>query len=147
MKGSAFSISELSADRPELCATRLAEFAEEVDRSAIRHLPKLKEGLVRYQIRIDDPSCDRLSTFDDLRRGQDAHPADLYVKLDQCRYVRLVVLERVDIAFRSRLDEFLVEFLSAVLVLASHCAFACACWLNHDARTGVSPPMVARASA
>jgi hypothetical protein len=109
----AFSLSELSAKRHELCATRLAEFAEKVDRSVIRHLPKLKEGLVWYQIRIDDPSCDRLSTFDDLWRGQDAHPADLYVKLDQCRYVRLVVLERVDIAFRSRFDEFLVEFLAA----------------------------------
>jgi hypothetical protein len=50
--------------------------------------------------------------------GEDAHPADLYVKLDQGRYVRLIVLERVDIAFRSRLDEFLVEFLSAKLVPA-----------------------------
>jgi hypothetical protein len=89
----------LSAERLELCATRLAEFAEKIDRTVIRHLPKLEEGLVRYQIRIDDPSCDQLGTFDDLWRGQDAHPADLYVKLDQCRYVRLVVLECVDIAF------------------------------------------------
>jgi hypothetical protein len=100
MKGPRFSLSELS-----------------VDRSLIRHLPKLKEGLVRYQICIDDPSCGQLSTFDDLWRGQDSHPADLYVKLDHCRYVRLVVLERVDVAFRSRLEEFLLEFLSAQLVL------------------------------
>ncbi|MEH2561785.1 hypothetical protein [Bradyrhizobium sp. AZCC 2289] len=90
---------------------------EKVDRSAIRHLPKPEEGLVRYQIRIDDPSRDRLSTFNDLWRGEDSHPADLCVNLDQGRYVRLIVLERADIAFRSRLDEFLVEFLSAKLVL------------------------------
>src|SRR5260370_13355976 len=111
MKGRAFSLSEFSAKRLELCTTRLAKFAEKVDRSVIRHLPKFKEGLVRYQIRIDDPSCDRLSTFDDLWRGQDAHPADLYVKLDHCRYVRLFVLERVDIAFLTRPDEFLLQFL------------------------------------
>ena len=147
MKGRAPSLSELSAERLELCATRLAEFAEKVDRSVIRHFPKLKEGLVRYQIRIDDPSSGQLSTFDDLWRGQDSHPADLYVKLDHCRYVRLVVLERVDVAFRSRLDEFLVEFCRRSLSCASHCAFACACWLTHDARTDVSPPMVAPASA
>jgi hypothetical protein len=62
----------LSAKGLELCATRLAEFAQEIDRSLIRHLPKLKEDLVRYQIRIDDPSCGQLSTFDDLWRGQDS---------------------------------------------------------------------------
>ncbi len=53
-----FSLLDLSAERLELCATRLAKFAEKVDRSVIRHLSKLKEGLVRHQIRIDDPSCD-----------------------------------------------------------------------------------------
>ncbi len=83
MKGRAFSLSELSAERLELCAARLAASAEKVDRSVIRHLPQLKEGLVRCQIRIDDPSCDQVGTFDDLWRRQDAHPADLYVKLDQ----------------------------------------------------------------
>jgi hypothetical protein len=58
MKSRTVSLSEISAKRRELCATRLAEFAEKVYRFAIRHLPKLKEGLVRYQIRIDDPSRD-----------------------------------------------------------------------------------------
>ncbi|HEY3032136.1 MAG TPA: hypothetical protein VGJ68_18445 [Bradyrhizobium sp.] len=85
IKGRAFSLSELSAERLELCAARFVESAEKADRSVIRHLSKLKEGLVRCQIRIVDPSRDQLSTFDDLGRGQDAHPADLYVKLDQCR--------------------------------------------------------------
>src|SRR6266436_6901048 len=83
MKGRAFSLSELSAERLELCAARLAASAEKVDRSVIRHLPQLKEGLVRCQIRIDDPLCDQVGTFDDLWRRQYAHPAALYVKLDQ----------------------------------------------------------------
>jgi hypothetical protein len=92
---------ELTAKRLEFCTTRLAEFAEKVDRSVNRHFPQLKEGFVRHQIGIDDPSCAQFGTFDDRWRGQDAHPANLYVKLDQCWYVRLVVLERVDIAFEA----------------------------------------------
>jgi hypothetical protein len=49
IKGRAFSLSELSAERLELCAARFVESAEKADRSVIRHLSKLKEGLVRCQ--------------------------------------------------------------------------------------------------
>jgi hypothetical protein len=38
-------------------------------------------------------------------------------KLDQCRCVRLVALESVDIAFRRRIDKFSVEFLPLQFVL------------------------------
>jgi hypothetical protein len=63
--------------------------------------------------RVDDLSFDLFGAFEDLWRGQDAHPAQLCVKPDQCGNVCFIVLERVDIAFRSLLDEFLVEVLSA----------------------------------
>jgi hypothetical protein len=37
-EGPRFSLSELSVERLELCATRLAELAEKIDRSVIRHV-------------------------------------------------------------------------------------------------------------
>jgi hypothetical protein len=65
--------------------------------------PAAQESFVRHQIRIEDPSCDQLGAFDDLWQRQDAHPANLYVKLDLCRYVGIVVLKRVNVAFRMAL--------------------------------------------
>jgi hypothetical protein len=53
------------------------------------------------------------SAFEDLRRqGHNAHHAQPCVNLDQRGNVCFIVLERVDIAFRSYLDEPLVEVLS-----------------------------------
>src|SRR3984893_838609 len=117
-------VSELSAQRLEFCAVGLAEIAKKIDRPAVRHLPQLEKRLVRLQIRIDDPSRDQLGSFDHLRRGQNAHSAHPDIKLDQCRCVRFVVLERVDIAFRSCLYKFFVEFLSVEFVL---CEPLCPC--------------------
>ena len=47
----------------------------------------------------------------------DAHPADLCIESDEGRQVWFVVLERVDMGFRSLIDELLVEFLPAGSVL------------------------------
>src|SRR3984893_11905526 len=126
-------VSELSAQRLEFCAACLAEIAEEIDRPAVRHLPQLEKRLVRLQIRIDDPSRDQLGTFDHLRRGQDPHSAHPDVKLDQRRCVRFVVLERVDIAFRSHLDKFVVELLSVEFVLREPLC-PCLCMLSQPRR-------------
>ena len=93
--------------RFELCAASITEIAKKVERPAIHHLPQLREDLIRRQIRIDNFPGDLVGTFNHLRRGQDAHPADLCIEPDEGRQVWFVVLKRVDIGFRSLLDELL----------------------------------------
>jgi hypothetical protein len=56
----------LSAKRLQFCAAGLTKIAKQVDRPAIHHLPQLREGLVRRQIRIDNYSGDLVGPFDDL---------------------------------------------------------------------------------
>src|SRR5262249_49150247 len=90
----------LNAKRLEFCAADHTEFAKEIDRPAIDHLPQLKESFVRRQIAIDDLSSDFFGAFENLCRRQDAHSAYLCVKPDQGGNVCLIVLERMDIAFR-----------------------------------------------
>src|SRR5262245_21073528 len=63
--------------------------------------------------RYENFSSDLLGVLGDFRRGRDAHSADLCVKPDEGGNVRLVVLEGVDVAFRSLLDGFLVDLLTS----------------------------------
>src|SRR5262252_3182544 len=102
----------LSVESLEFAAACLAEIAQHVDRPAVDHLPQLDEGPVRLGIRIDDLFSYLLGCFDHARRRQDAHSGDLRVDPDQGGDIRLAVLQRVDVTFRSFLDELLVELLS-----------------------------------
>src|SRR5262245_3556206 len=102
----------LSAKRLEFCAAGFTETAKKVERPAICHLPQLGECLVRLQIRIEDRSFDSLGVLEDCLGGQDAHPSDFGVKPDQGGNVRIIVLQRVDMAFRSLLDELFVQLLA-----------------------------------
>ena len=81
--------------RFELCAASITEIAKKVERPAIHHLPQLREDLIRRQIRIDNFPGDLVG------------PADLCIEPDEGRQVWFVVLKRVDIGFRSLLDELL----------------------------------------
>ena len=94
-------------------AASRAEIVQRVDCSAVEHLAQLEEALVRRQIRIEDLSHDLFSAFENLRRGEDPHPVQSCVKLYQTGNIRFVLLERVDIAFRSLLDELFLEVLPA----------------------------------
>ena len=103
----------LAAKRLEFRAAGQSEFMKQIDRPAMDHLPQFEEGFVRRQICIDDLLIDFFGTFEDPRRGQDAHSAQICVKPNQAGNVRFVVLERVNIAFGGLFNEFFVEVLSA----------------------------------
>ena len=90
------------------CAAGLAEIAKRVNQPTIRHLLQLWESLVRLQICTDNLFNNLVGAVDDPCRGQHAHSADFRVKPHQAGNVRFVVLERVDVQFRSLLDEFFV---------------------------------------
>src|ERR1700745_801665 len=87
-----------NSQRLEFCATGLAEFANKVDRAAVDHLPQLNEALVRFQISVEDLPRDTFGSFDDLCRGQDAHPVNLGIEVDESGNIRfrIFVLERMD---------------------------------------------------
>jgi len=102
----------LSAKRLEFSAAGFTETAKKVERPAICHLPQLGECLVRLQVCIEDRSFDLLGMLEDCLGRQDAHPSDLGVKPDQGCNIRITVLQRVDMAFRSLLDELFVQLLA-----------------------------------
>src|SRR5262249_10545505 len=107
----------LSAKRFEFFAASRAETAKKVDRPALCHLPQLGERLVRLQIRVENRSFDLLGVLEDCLGGQDAHPGDFGVKTDQGGNVRIIVLQCVDMAFRSLLDELFVQLLAQEFLL------------------------------
>src|SRR5215831_7575714 len=102
-------VSELlSAKQLEFCAGGFTETAKQVERAVIHHLTQLGDCLVRLQIGIEDRSFNLLGLHDDSLGRQDAHPGEFGVKPDQRGNVRTIVLQRVDMAFRSLLDELFV---------------------------------------
>jgi len=81
-----------NSQRLEFCATGLTEFANKVDRAAVDHLPQLHEALVRFRVSVEDLPRDAFGSFDDLGRGQDAHPVNLGVEVDKAGNIRFFVL-------------------------------------------------------
>jgi len=101
----------------KFCPAGFGKNAKRVEPALVHQVAHLGDAHVWRQIRIDYRSGYLIGAFDDLRRGQDTHPANFCVNLDQGRNVWFVVLQRVGIGFRSVLDEFSVEFLTAKFVL------------------------------
>ena len=123
-------------------AAGCAEFAHKIDRAAVDHLPQLNEALVRFRISVDNLLCEAFGDFDDLGRGQDAHPVNLCIEVDESGNIRFFVLERMNIISRGRLDELLVE----VFVGAARPAQAAACVPRSDASTTSPAPRSVRRS-
>jgi hypothetical protein len=77
--------------------TGLGENAKWVEPALVHQVAQVGNSLVWRQIRIDNRSGYLFGAFDDLGPGQDTHPADFCVNLDQGRNVWFVVLQPVDI--------------------------------------------------
>lgn len=95
----------------------LAEIAKWVDQPTMGHLLQFWKSLVRLQICIDNTFNDLVCAFDNRCGGKNTHSAYLRVKPHQAGNVWFVVLERVDIQFRSLLYEFFVQLLSPQLIV------------------------------
>ena len=84
--------------RLEFRAACLTEIAKWIDQPAVRHVPKLRESLVRLLILVDDLSYDLVGPIDNAGCRKDAHSAHFRIKRHQGENVGFVyvVLERVD---------------------------------------------------
>ena len=88
-----------------------------LEKHAKQEFAQFREGLVRVAEGVDDPAPDFLGTIDHPARGAQVHLIDPGVEADHGRDIRLLVQERVRIAFDRSLNEGVVEILAAVMLL------------------------------
>jgi len=83
----------------KLLAASRAEIAQKVYRAVVHHVPKLDEGLVRLQIRVQDFYANPIRARNHRIGRQRPHSAELGVETNQACNIGFIVLERVDVTF------------------------------------------------
>src|ERR1700722_17769892 len=91
-----------------------AEAAQQINGAIDSHFSQFQKARLGLQIGIQNFACNNLGIFDHLRGRQDPHPAQLRIETDQTGNVCFIVLQRIDVALGSLLNEILVEDLPAI---------------------------------
>jgi len=103
----------------KLGTARFAEISQHVGRSVFDHLPNSVVGQCYRGLRssVDNPSENLLGIGQNLRGRDYTHTAHFRIHGNERGNVGLLVLQRVDEAFRSNLDKLFVQILPSEPVL------------------------------